>query len=77
VTPIAGPAVQHHDTEITPPVLAEPVPTGPSSGAAPTQPKAAPVIPLVHAPDDPGPEVVEESAAPVEPQTGGWRKLFE
>ena len=40
-----------------------------------TQPKPEPVIPLVHAPDDPGPEPVEDS----EPQadTGGWRKMFE
>ena len=30
------------------------------------EPKPEPIIPLVHAPDDPGPEVVEESEAPVE-----------
>jgi HemY protein len=36
-----------------------------------------PVIPLVHAPDDPGPEAVDETAPPPEPQSGGWRKLFE
>jgi HemY protein len=40
------------------------------------QPKADPVIPLVHAPDDPGPEAVEESP-PTEPQGSGWRKVFE
>ena len=39
--------------------------------------KPKPVIPLVHAPDDPGPDVHEEIDAPVEPQNGGWRKIFE
>jgi HemY protein len=41
------------------------------------QPAVEPVIPLVHAPDDPGPEAVEESEPPPEPQAGGWRKIFE
>jgi HemY protein len=39
--------------------------------------KREPVIPLVHAPDDPGPEAVDETEPPPEPQTGGWKKLFE
>jgi len=51
-------------------------PAAPSSGrrrpGAP-QPKADAIIPLVRAPDDPGPEAVEES----EPQGGTWRKMFE
>jgi hypothetical protein len=36
------------------------------------------VIPLVHAPDDPGPDadVVEDIEPPREPN-GGWRKMFE
>jgi HemY protein len=38
-------------------------------------PKPEPVIPLVHAPDDPGPEPTEESDQA--PQSGGWRKIFE
>jgi len=42
-----------------------------------SQPKAEPVIPLVHAPDDPGPEAVEESEPPPEPQSGGWRNILE
>ncbi|HKM87466.1 MAG TPA: heme biosynthesis HemY N-terminal domain-containing protein [Xanthobacteraceae bacterium] len=45
--------------------------------ARPPQPKPEPVIPLVHAPDDPGPDAVEESEAPPEAQNGGWRKIFE
>jgi HemY protein len=39
--------------------------------------KPEPVIPLVHAPDDPGPDVPEAIDAPVERQAGGWRKIFE
>jgi HemY protein len=42
---------------------------------AKTEPKLEPVIPLVHAPDDPGPDAVEETEAPAE-QDGGWRKIF-
>ena len=41
------------------------------------RPKPEPVIPLVHVPDDPGPEAVEESEPRAEPQNGGWRKIFE
>jgi HemY protein len=41
-------------------------------------PTADAVIPLVHAPDDPGPDAVEESEAHAEPeQSVGWRKMFE
>jgi HemY protein len=40
-------------------------------------PKPEPVIPLVHAPDDPGPEAIEEDQPHAEPQDGGWRKIFE
>ena len=41
------------------------------------QPTAPPVIPLVHAPDDPGPQSAEESEPPSEPRSAGWRKIFE
>ena len=47
------------------------------------QPKAEPIIPLVHAPDDPGPEVVvdeeteqQEQEREQETKASGWRKLF-
>ena len=40
------------------------------------QPKAEAVIPLVHAPDDPGPDAVEESEAPAAPGTRGWPKIL-
>jgi HemY protein len=43
------------------------------------QPKSEPVIPLVHAPDDPGPEaeIVEETEAEPDAKPSGWRKIFE
>jgi HemY protein len=37
--------------------------------------KPAPVIPLVHAPDDPGPEVVDESEPAPAQNDGSWRIL--
>jgi HemY protein len=49
----------------------------PAAGGSPPAPvKAEPVIPLVHAPDDPGPEGTEESETPAD-QDGGWRKIFQ
>ena len=56
------------------------VPTdAPAAHSAPepvkAEPKPEPVIPLVHAPDDPGPDGAPESEAPAE-QDGGWRKIF-
>jgi HemY protein len=39
--------------------------------------KVEPVIPLVHAPDDPGPDGIEEHEPLPEPQNGGWRKILE
>jgi len=45
--------------------------------AKPSPLKPEPVIPLVHAPDDPGPEAVEADEAHAETQDGGWRKIFE
>jgi HemY protein len=65
---------------------AEPKPDGsPASAAAapalrrvsPPQPKPDAVIPLVHAPDDPGPVVADEDETSAEPSNGGWRKIFE
>jgi HemY protein len=63
------------------------VPPLPTNGAAaplhpglqPAQPKADPVIPLVHAPDDPGPQadIVEETEAEPDAKPSGWRKIFE
>jgi HemY protein len=44
--------------------------------SVPAPVKAEPVIPLVHAPDDPGPEGTEQSDTPAA-QDGGWRKIFQ
>ena len=47
--------------------------------AQPATPKSDPVIPLVHAPDDPGPEaeIVEETEAEPDAKPSAWRKIFE
>ena len=45
--------------------------------SAPEPVKAEPVIPLVHAPDDPGPDEVEESDASAREDNSGWRKIFQ
>jgi HemY protein len=61
------------------PVAAEPAAATARRRRAPSaQPKPDAVIPLVRAPDDPGPEAIEDTEPRTEPQTGsGWRKLFE
>jgi HemY protein len=72
------------EPELPAPVSAAPSPRGqralapaePAAGHSPPAPvKAEPVIPLVHAPDDPGPDATEESETPAD-QDGGWRKIF-
>jgi HemY protein len=45
--------------------------------AAPEPVKSEPVIPLVHAPDDPGPDGIEESRASANQDNSGWRKIFQ
>ena len=45
--------------------------------SAPGPVKAEPVIPLVHAPDDPGPDDIEESNASASQDNSGWRKIFQ
>ena len=92
VAAVAAAAVVRNDEPIGsggPAVLqkpAEPKPDGsPASAAAapalrrvsPPQPKPDAVIPLVHAPDDPGPVVADEDETSAEPSNGGWRKIFE
>ncbi len=54
----------------------------PSPPAAPARSaqkkaKAEAVIPLVHAPDDPGPAAAEDIEPPPEPHGSGWGKIFE
>jgi HemY protein len=48
--------------------------TAPKAEPKPIEIKAEPVIPLVHAPDDPGPDAVDEPAP--EQSDGGWRKIL-
>jgi HemY protein len=38
--------------------------------------KPEPIIPLIHAPDDPGPDAVEENEPHTEQDSAGWRKIF-
>ncbi len=52
---------------------ARPEPRQPETGLGDGKP--APVIPLVHAPDDPGPEGVDESEPASAPSDGNWRIL--
>jgi HemY protein len=62
------------------PAAAEPASAPVLSRAVQIRPKPEPVIPLVHAPDDPGPEAIEDSEdskPPSELESGGWRKMFE
>jgi HemY protein len=59
--PPAGPASDQHTQPRNPPSPA----------------KAEAVIPLVHAPDDPGPDATDETAPPAGPHNGGWRRIFE
>jgi HemY protein len=48
-----------------------------ASRVSPAPPKRDTVIPLVHAPDDPGPDATDETTPPAEPHNGGWRRIFE
>jgi HemY protein len=79
---IAAPIIE---PELPAPISAAPAPHGQSAvipaGASAVRPapepvQPEPVIPLVHAPDDPGPEAAQESETPTD-QDGGWRKIFQ
>ena len=54
-------------TPIKPPAKAE---------LKPIEIKPEPVIPLVHAPDDPGPDAIDEGEPASEQTDGGWRKIL-
>jgi HemY protein len=74
------PAVnEQHDSNHTPPLPANDAAGPLHPSLQPTQPKSDPVIPLVHAPDDPGPEaeIVEETEPEPDAKPSGWRKIFE
>jgi HemY protein len=77
--PAADRAV-HEPHDGDPPLLATNGHAAPlHPGLQPAQPKADPVIPLVHAPDDPGPEaeIVAETEPEPDAKPSGWRKIFE
>ena len=76
--PAAGPvAHEPHDNGLPLATNGAAAPLHP--GLQPAQPKSEPVIPLVHAPDDPGPEaeIVEETEPEPDAKPSGWRKIFE
>jgi HemY protein len=70
-------AATPRENEQLPPAAAPPA-AAPSRrrGGPQAQPKPDAVIPLVHAPDDPGPEAIDERGPPAESEFGGWRKMF-
>jgi HemY protein len=83
--PLAPATMQPVDAQPPPqntealPTLATNVSTTPIKPTAEAEPKPVeikpePIIPLVHAPDDPGPDVLDE----IEPEQsdGGWRKIL-
>ncbi len=70
-------ATPPHETGEPPPSVAVlPARATSEQAQAKPEPKPGPVIPLVHAPDDPGPEAVEDSDTPVAEESRGWRKIF-
>jgi HemY protein len=76
--PLSDSAPTMQEKAQLPAAAAEPAATTPARRRVrPARPKSEAVIPLVHAPDDPGPEAVAENEPQAAPQTGGWRKMFE
>lgn len=73
--PPLGKVAEAEKADATAAAVAAPAVTRPAGTS--DQPSAAPVIPLVHAPDDPGPEANEEAEPRAEPHAGAWRKMFE
>jgi len=80
---IAAPIIE---PELPAPISAAPAPRGQhavipagdsATRSAPEPVKAEPVIPLVHAPDDPGPDGIEGSDASAREDNTGWRKIFQ
>jgi HemY protein len=57
-------------------VSPSPIKSPAKAEAKPIEIKPEPVIPLVHAPDDPGPDIVDEIEPDPEQSDGGWRKIL-
>ncbi len=66
------------ETEIDPvaPVEIEPATKPAAKMDVKLEPAPEPIIPLVHAPDDPGPDAVPEIEPHAEQPSSGWRKIF-
>jgi HemY protein len=83
MSPEASPAAAgmiEQKTEASAAAASESESLPPSRRTSQTEPgKAEPVIPLVHAPDDPGPEPepIDDDEPRVETQSPAWRKMFE
>jgi HemY protein len=77
--PVAAPMHEPNDSDHAPPRATNGSAAPLDPGLQPAQPKAEPVIPLVHAPDDPGPvaEIVDETEPEPDAKPSGWRKIFE
>ena len=75
--PVPGKAAEAEKAEAV--SATSPTSSAAAAGHAATleQSVVAPVIPLIHAPDDPGPDISEEPETRAEPQAGAWRKMFE
>ena len=76
--PAAEPVV-HEQRDTDPPMATNGAAAPSHPGLQPAPPKSDPVIPLVHAPDDPGPEaeIVEATEPEPDAKPSGWRKIFE
>jgi HemY protein len=76
IIPVETATDAQRDNEHPTPASTEVAPS--RRGNKDAEPKPEPVIPLVHAPDDPGPETAEDNAPAIQAQGGsGWRKIFE
>lgn len=66
-------ASPEHEVPILPAGVPESSPAAAEPAPTPARPGAEPAIPLIHVPDDPGPEGAEEPEPPPAPRNEGWR----
>jgi HemY protein len=84
VTPVEVIAQSRSEDAVSPPFFAQgaslPVAVDQTPAKAeelkPVEIKPEPIIPLVHAPDDPGPEAVDEIEPAASQTDGAWRKIL-
>jgi HemY protein len=70
-----APAIESAPRPSSENAIADAAPSRRRRSSLPVKPE--PVIPLVHAPDDPGPDSIEDDGAGAPQQSGGWGKIFE